>query len=123
MILSRADVERVDIQTFNTAQIPVVEARVSAPGIDLSRNYDLLEARVLNRLRRIPGVARVELNGDGEPRIKGSGPHEVCGPHNPVRHPEKKQGGLGVLKVLKPLHRCGETRKQLGVNKRRGEGR
>lgn len=58
-----ADVERINIQTFNTAQIPVVEARVSAPGIDLSRNYDLLEQRVVNRIRRIPGVARVELNG------------------------------------------------------------
>lgn len=61
------DVERINIQTFNTAQIPVVEARVSAPGIDLSRNYDLLEERVVNPLRRIPGVARVELNGV-EPR-------------------------------------------------------
>jgi HAE1 family hydrophobic/amphiphilic exporter-1 len=62
-----ADVERINIQTFNTAQIPVVEARVAAPGIDLSRNYDLLEERVVNPIRRIPGVARVELNGV-EPR-------------------------------------------------------
>jgi len=58
-----ADLERVNVQSFNTAQIPVVEARVSAPGVDLSRNYDLLERRVVNPLRRIPGVARVELNG------------------------------------------------------------
>ncbi len=58
-----ADVERIDIQTFNTATIPVVEARVAAPGIDLSRNYDLLEQRVVNPIKRIPGVARVELNG------------------------------------------------------------
>jgi HAE1 family hydrophobic/amphiphilic exporter-1 len=58
-----ADVERINIQTFNTAQIPVVEARVAAPGIDLSRNYDLLEQRVVNPIKRIPGVARVELNG------------------------------------------------------------
>jgi HAE1 family hydrophobic/amphiphilic exporter-1 len=57
------DVERINIQTFNTAQIPVVEARVAAPGIDLSRNYDLLEQRVVNPIKRIPGVARVELNG------------------------------------------------------------
>jgi HAE1 family hydrophobic/amphiphilic exporter-1 len=58
-----ADVERVNVQTFNTATIPVVEARISAPGVDLSRNYDLLEQRVVNPIRRIPGVARVELNG------------------------------------------------------------
>ncbi|MGH9199594.1 MAG: efflux RND transporter permease subunit, partial [Acidimicrobiia bacterium] len=50
-----ADVERVDIQSFNTSQIPVVEARVSAPGLDLSRNYDLLEQRIVNRIRRVSG--------------------------------------------------------------------
>ena len=65
-----ADVERINVQTFNTAQIPVVEARVSAPGIDLSRNYDLLEERVVNRIRRIPGVARVELNGVAPREVK-----------------------------------------------------
>ena len=64
------DVERINIQTFNTAQIPVVEARVSAPGIDLSRNYDLLEERVINPIRRIPGVARVELNGIAPREVK-----------------------------------------------------
>ncbi len=51
------------IFSFNTSDIPVVEARIAAEGVDLSRNWDLLEARVLNRLRRVPGVARVELNG------------------------------------------------------------
>ncbi|MFZ2491785.1 MAG: efflux RND transporter permease subunit [Thermoanaerobaculia bacterium] len=51
------------IFSFNTNDIPVVEARIAAEGVDLSRNYDLLEARVVNRLRRVPGVARVELNG------------------------------------------------------------
>jgi hydrophobic/amphiphilic exporter-1 (mainly G- bacteria), HAE1 family len=65
-----SDVERINIQTFNTAQIPVVEARVSAPGIDLSRNYDLLEERVVNPIRRIPGVARVELNGIAPREVK-----------------------------------------------------
>jgi len=65
-----ADVERINVQTFNTAQIPVVEARVSAPGLDLSRNYDLLEQRVVNPIRRIPGVARVELNGVAPREVK-----------------------------------------------------
>lgn len=51
------------IFSFNTSDIPVVQARIAAEGVDLSKNYDLLEARVLNRLRRVPGVARVELNG------------------------------------------------------------
>jgi hydrophobic/amphiphilic exporter-1 (mainly G- bacteria), HAE1 family len=53
----------IQILSFNTSDIPVVEARLASEGIDLSKNYDLLEARVMNRLRRVPGVARVELNG------------------------------------------------------------
>ncbi|TDI48255.1 MAG: efflux RND transporter permease subunit [Acidobacteria bacterium] len=57
------DIEQIFINTFSTTQIPVVEARISAPGIDLSGNYDLLEKRVLNPISRVPGVAKVELNG------------------------------------------------------------
>lgn len=51
------------IYSFNTSDIPVFQARLSAEGVDLSKNYDLIEARILNRLRRVPGVARVDLNG------------------------------------------------------------
>ena len=51
------------IFSFNTNDIPVVQARVSAQGVDLSESFDLIEARILNRIRRIPGVARVELDG------------------------------------------------------------
>ena len=55
------------IFSFNSTDIPVVEARISAEGVDLSENYQLLEARVLNRIQRVPGVAKVELDGV-EPR-------------------------------------------------------
>jgi HAE1 family hydrophobic/amphiphilic exporter-1 len=51
------------IFSFNTNDIPVIEARIAAEGVDLSKNYELIEARVLNRLRRVPGVARVDLDG------------------------------------------------------------
>jgi HAE1 family hydrophobic/amphiphilic exporter-1 len=51
------------IFSFSTSDIPVVEARISAEGVDLSESFELLEARVLNRLRRVPGVARVDLGG------------------------------------------------------------
>jgi len=51
------------IFSFNTSDIPVVQSRIAAQGIDLSKNYDLLESRVVNRIRRIPGVARVNLDG------------------------------------------------------------
>ena len=57
------------IYSFNTSDIPVIEARIAAQGVDLSQNYDLIEARVLNRLRRVPGVARVDLNGVAPPEI------------------------------------------------------
>jgi HAE1 family hydrophobic/amphiphilic exporter-1 len=51
------------IFSFSTDDMPVMEARISAAGVSLSSNYDLIEARVVNRLRRVPGVARVELGG------------------------------------------------------------
>jgi hydrophobic/amphiphilic exporter-1 (mainly G- bacteria), HAE1 family len=58
-----ANIGQVLIFSFSTSDIPVVEARLAAEGVDLSKNYDLLEARIVNRLRRVPGVARVDLNG------------------------------------------------------------
>ncbi len=61
------DIGPILIFSFNTTDIPVVQGRISATGVDLSENYDLLEARVLNPLRRVPGVARVDLDGV-EPR-------------------------------------------------------
>jgi HAE1 family hydrophobic/amphiphilic exporter-1 len=62
-----ANVGEIFIFSFNTADIPVVEGRISSTGLDLSENYELLESRVMNRIRRIPGVARVQLDGI-EPR-------------------------------------------------------
>ncbi len=61
------DIGDVVIFSFNTNDIPVVQARLSAQGVDLSENYELIEARILNRIRRVPGVARVTLEGV-EPR-------------------------------------------------------
>ena len=61
------DIGPILIYSFSTTDIPVVQGRISAEGVDLSANYDLLEARVLNPLRRVPGVARVDLDGV-EPR-------------------------------------------------------
>jgi HAE1 family hydrophobic/amphiphilic exporter-1 len=58
-----AGIGEVLIFSFNTNDIPVVEARLAAEGVDLSKNYDLLESRIVNRIRRVPGVARVDLNG------------------------------------------------------------
>lgn len=57
------DVREIFVNTFSTTQIPIVEARISAPGMDLSASYERLERRIADPLRRIPGVARVELSG------------------------------------------------------------
>ena len=61
------DVREIYVNTFSTTQIPIVEARISAPGMDLSAGYDRLERRIADPIRRVPGVARVDLNGV-EPR-------------------------------------------------------
>ncbi|MGB3561609.1 MAG: efflux RND transporter permease subunit [Thermoanaerobaculia bacterium] len=58
-----ANIGEILIFSFNTNDIPVVQARVSAKGVDLSESYDLIESRILNRIRRVPGVARVDLDG------------------------------------------------------------
>lgn len=61
------DVREVFVNTFSTTRIPIVEARISAPGLDLSANYERLERRIADPIRRVPGVARVDLSGV-EPR-------------------------------------------------------
>ena len=63
-----ADVDNILIMNFSSSDIPVVQARISAPGIDLASNYDLLEKKVKMPIQRIPGVARVDLNGV-EPKV------------------------------------------------------
>jgi HAE1 family hydrophobic/amphiphilic exporter-1 len=57
------DVERIQVMNFSSNDIPVVQARISAPGVDLAANYDLLEKHVKAPIQRIPGVAKVELDG------------------------------------------------------------
>ena len=57
------DIGPVLIFSFNTNDIPVVQGRISADGVNLSENFELLEARVLNPIRRVQGVARVDLDG------------------------------------------------------------
>ncbi|MFQ5946769.1 MAG: efflux RND transporter permease subunit, partial [Anaerolineae bacterium] len=53
----------IRIFSFNTNSMPVIQGRIASEGVDLSQNYDLLESRVLNPIRRVPGVARVDLDG------------------------------------------------------------
>jgi HAE1 family hydrophobic/amphiphilic exporter-1 len=62
-----ADVEHMQVFTFDTADIPILEGRISARGRDLSGSYDLLERSIVNPLKRIEGVGNVFIHGI-EPR-------------------------------------------------------
>ena len=62
-----AEVREIRVNTISTTQIPIVEARISAPGVDLTASHERLERRIADPIRRVPGVARVDLNGV-EPR-------------------------------------------------------
>lgn len=58
-----ADIPQILLFTFNTSDIPIVEGRISATGKDISESYDLIDTRVVNRLKRLPGVGRVQVEG------------------------------------------------------------
>ena len=57
------DVDDTYIFSFNSNDIPIMVGRISAPGRDLANSYDLLERRVINPMRRVEGVGRVEVGG------------------------------------------------------------
>jgi HAE1 family hydrophobic/amphiphilic exporter-1 len=54
--------DRVLVQSFSSADQPVVVVRLSASQ-DLSQQYDALERRLKKPLERLAGVARVDLQG------------------------------------------------------------
>jgi HAE1 family hydrophobic/amphiphilic exporter-1 len=56
------DIEHVYVQGFKSTDIPVLVLRVSS-GRDLSKSYDLIEKKIVNPLRQVPGVARVIAYG------------------------------------------------------------
>ncbi|MFH1844500.1 MAG: efflux RND transporter permease subunit, partial [bacterium] len=58
-----ADVRQIMLLTFNTADIPIIQGRISAHGRDLSESWDLLDQKIVGPLQRIPGVGRVEIDG------------------------------------------------------------
>src|SRR5215831_18772894 len=64
-----ADVDVIQINSQRSSDIPVLECRISA-GRDLSNDYDLLNRHVADPLRRVPGVAKVELYGVEPPQVR-----------------------------------------------------
>jgi HAE1 family hydrophobic/amphiphilic exporter-1 len=57
------DVEHIQIFTFDTNDIPILEGRISSKGHDLSGSYDLIERAIINPLKRIEGVGTVNIDG------------------------------------------------------------
>jgi len=57
------DIEDYFIFTFNSNDIPIMVGRISAPGRDLAGSYDLLERRIMNPIRRVEGVGRLDVGG------------------------------------------------------------
>jgi HAE1 family hydrophobic/amphiphilic exporter-1 len=62
------DVDLIQVNGFRSTDIPVLECRVSAER-DLSQSYELLDRHVADPLRRVPGVAKVELYGVEPPQV------------------------------------------------------
>ena len=58
-----ADIELMQVFTFDTNDIPILEGRISAVGRDLSGSYDLIERSIVNPLKRIDGVGNVFIHG------------------------------------------------------------
>src|SRR6185503_15106111 len=63
------DVDQIQVNSFRSSDIPVLECRIAADR-DLSRDYELLNRHVADPLRRVPGVAKVELYGVERPEVQ-----------------------------------------------------
>jgi len=57
-----ADLRHINVFKFNTADQPVLTLRISSER-DLSNAYDMIQRMLIRPLQRLPGVARVELQG------------------------------------------------------------
>jgi HAE1 family hydrophobic/amphiphilic exporter-1 len=64
-----ADVDVIQVNGFRSSDIPVLECRISA-NRDLSRDFEMLDRNVADPLRRVPGVAKVELYGVEPPQVQ-----------------------------------------------------
>ncbi len=63
------DVDLITVNSYRTSDIPVLECRIAAER-DLSHDYELLNRHVADPLRRVPGVAKVELFGVDPPQVR-----------------------------------------------------
>ncbi|HWT14975.1 MAG TPA: efflux RND transporter permease subunit [Patescibacteria group bacterium] len=64
-----SDVRRFFVFKFSTSDQAVLSLRISS-GRDLSNAYDLLDRKLKRPLERLPGIARVELQGVQPPEVQ-----------------------------------------------------
>jgi HAE1 family hydrophobic/amphiphilic exporter-1 len=66
-----SDLQRYTVQKFSTSDEPILKLRVATEsGVDLANAYELLDREIKRPLERIPGVARVDLQGVGKPEVQ-----------------------------------------------------
>jgi HAE1 family hydrophobic/amphiphilic exporter-1 len=89
------DVEHIFVQGFKSTDIPVLVLRVSS-GSDLSKSYDLIEKKIINPLRQVPGVARVISYGVEKKEISSSSTSTGDGHNVDVGPPGRGGAGRNV---------------------------
>lgn len=62
-------VRQVDLRSYSNFDDPMLEFRLASE-TDLAANYDLIDRNIVRPLQRIPGVARVELEGVAPPELE-----------------------------------------------------
>jgi len=62
----------------------------------------VIEDRAQHGLGCLPEVA-IKLDSMWLPMLQGTRPHKMSRPNDPIRSPQKKQGGLRVIETLKAL--------------------
>ena len=64
-----SDLQRYAVQKFSTSDQPVLQVRIAGER-DLANAYDLLDRKFKRPLERIPGVARVDIQGVAPPQVQ-----------------------------------------------------
>ncbi|MEO8460880.1 MAG: efflux RND transporter permease subunit, partial [Dokdonella sp.] len=64
-----ADLQRYFVLKFSTSDEPVLQLRISSDR-DLSNSYELLDRKLKRPLERIPGVAKVAIQGVAPPEVQ-----------------------------------------------------
>ncbi|HVH33878.1 MAG TPA: efflux RND transporter permease subunit [Tahibacter sp.] len=64
-----SDLQRYQVLKFSVSDQPLLKLRV-ASDVDMTNSYELLDRRVKRPLERIPGVARVSIEGVAPPELQ-----------------------------------------------------